>query len=308
VTAERLGYDAVIVPEGWGLDAGIVLATIAARTERIRLVAGVLSIWGRTPATVAMTAATLDRMSGGRFTLGLGTSTRALAEQFHGVTHTSPADRLEGFVDEVRTLLRGDRPAGPHGRRLRLGQPARPDLPIWVAGLGPRASAIASERADGWFPAVVPRDRLDQARRQLGHGRHSTAILACGPMAASTTGSFDGPAAARRLVGWYLTGMGTVYGDSVAAHGYAAEIAALRAANPRPSPTEVHWPDAADPLLEQLTATGDTDAIARQLEAWDKLADIVTVGVGPAPLDAILATIHAAAPTTAPRPALLASS
>ena len=81
--ADELGFELIAVPEGWGLDSTAVLTEIALATTRIRLVSGILSVWGRTPATLAMTAATLHEISGGRYLLGLGASTRALAEGFH---------------------------------------------------------------------------------------------------------------------------------------------------------------------------------------------------------------------------------
>ena len=165
VLADQLGYHTVLVPEGWGFDAGVVLAEIALKTTRIRIATGITSIWGRSPATLAMMAATLDDLSGGRFTLGLGTSTPTLAEQFHDVAFHRPAARLAHTLSQVRTLLHGERitPTGG-GRGLRLGVPARPDLPIWVAALGPRATATAVRAADGWYPALVPRDRIDTLR------------------------------------------------------------------------------------------------------------------------------------------------
>src|SRR6185437_5922339 len=105
-------------------------------TERIRLASAVLSVWGRTPATLAMTAATLDQISGGRYLLTLGTSTRALAEGFHDTPFERPADRLRDVVTQVRALLAGE-PAllrrMPDARPLRLGQPPASGVPIWIA-------------------------------------------------------------------------------------------------------------------------------------------------------------------------------
>ena len=128
------------VPEGWGLDSTPVLTEIALRTTRIQLVSGVLSVWGRTPATLAMTAATLHQVCGGRYVLGLGASTQALAEGFHDTPFEHPAAKLRDVVTKVRALLAGQ-PAqlshAPAAHPLRLGQPPAPDLPIWVAALGP---------------------------------------------------------------------------------------------------------------------------------------------------------------------------
>jgi alkanesulfonate monooxygenase SsuD/methylene tetrahydromethanopterin reductase-like flavin-dependent oxidoreductase (luciferase family) len=91
VLADELGYEIFALPEAWGLDPAPVLTEIALRTARIRLVCGVLSVWGRTPATLAMTAATLHHVCGGRYVLGLGASTKALAEGFHDTAFEHPA-------------------------------------------------------------------------------------------------------------------------------------------------------------------------------------------------------------------------
>ena len=93
--ADSLGYESFSLPEGWGFDSTLVLTEIALRTQRITLVSGILSVWGRTPGTLAMSAATLHQISGGRYVLGLGPSTRALVEGFHDVPFRHPADRLQ---------------------------------------------------------------------------------------------------------------------------------------------------------------------------------------------------------------------
>jgi len=116
--ADELGYEAFSLAEGWGFDSTLVLAEAARGTRRIVLCSGVLSVWGRTPATLAMTAATLHQISGGRYVLGLGPSTRALVEGFHDLTFAQPAARLREVTAKVRALLAGE-PAGwtaPGGR------------------------------------------------------------------------------------------------------------------------------------------------------------------------------------------------
>jgi len=150
--ADELGYEVFAVPEGWGLDSTPVLTEIALRTARIQVASSVLSVWGRTPATLAMTAATLHQISGGRYVQGLGASTRALAEGFHDTPFEHPAAKLRDTVTRVRALLRGE-PAQLHhvqgARPLRLGQPPAPEVPIWVAALGHQTTRIAAELGDG---------------------------------------------------------------------------------------------------------------------------------------------------------------
>ena len=176
--ADELGYETFAVPEGWGLDSTPVLAEIALRTSRIQVASAVLSVWGRTPATLAMTAATLHHMSAGRYVLGLGASTPALAEGFHDVPFVHPAGRLRDVLTAVRALLDGQ-PAElrrvPHARPLRLGQPPVPGLPIWIAALGPQATRVAAELGDGWIPALVARDRLPAWAARLRRTRDASA-------------------------------------------------------------------------------------------------------------------------------------
>ena len=303
VHAEDAGYEAVVIPEGWGLDASIVLAEIAQHTSRIRLVSGILSIWGRSAATLAMTAGTLDNISDGRFTLGLGASTPVLAEKFHGVDFSRPAARLAATVATARSLLDGQRGSAIGGQPgMRLGTNPRPGTQIWVAGLGPRATATAVASADGWFPVMIPRSGLRAMCEAADPSGQSACQLVTGPMTCLTSTRHDGRSAAEQMVGWYLTGMGRLYGDFVAANGYPDEIAALRTSNPAPKLGAIAWPAAADPLLDQLAAHGDAAALGEQLHWWDRHADLVSVTTGPAGADHLHQLIDACAPVKPLRP------
>ena len=165
--ADELGYETFAVPEGWGLDSTPVLTEIALRTARIQVASGILSVWGRTPATLAMTAATLHQVSGGRYVLGLGASTRALAEGFHDTPFEHPAGKLRDVVTKVRALLAGQPARLRHApARARCAWASRPPprCPIWVAALGQHTTRVAAELGDGWIPALVARDRLPPGR------------------------------------------------------------------------------------------------------------------------------------------------
>jgi hypothetical protein len=169
--ADELGYEAFAVPEGWALDSTPLLAELARRTRRITLVSAVLSVWGRTPATLAMTAATLYRLAQGRYVLGLGTSTEALVEGFHDVAFEQPADKLREVTTKVRELLAGERARLDNtaaARPLRLGLPPVPELPIWLAAMGERTSRVAAELGDGWIPVFVSPTACPGGRRSSG--------------------------------------------------------------------------------------------------------------------------------------------
>src|SRR6476646_4903842 len=169
--ADRLGYAVAWVAEAYGSDVPTVLSWIGALTERIGLGAGVMQIPARTPAMTAMTAATLDTLSKGRFLLGLGVSGPQVSEGWHGVRFAPPLARTREYVDIVRMALArqpvaddGDHftlplPDGP-GKSLRLTiHPPRPDLPIYLAAVGPKNLALAGEVADGWHAIFFSPER-----------------------------------------------------------------------------------------------------------------------------------------------------
>jgi alkanesulfonate monooxygenase SsuD/methylene tetrahydromethanopterin reductase-like flavin-dependent oxidoreductase (luciferase family) len=308
--ADELGYEIFVLPEGWGLDPAPVLTEIALRTARIHLASGILSVWGRTPATLAMTAATLHQVCGGRYVLGLGASTKALVEGFHDIPFEHPAAKLRDVVAKVRALLAGQ-PAQlghvPAAYPLRLGQPPAPEVPIWVAALGQHTTRVAAELGDGWIPALVARDylpgwaaRLRQLREAAApHARPLTVVA--GPLTAADEDAGAARGIAASCTAWYLSAMGEVYARSLSGQGYAAQVQAIIAANPRPSPRRGIVPPGAQAVLDQLAAYGTCDQVHEQLKAWDRAADIVTILLPPGiPWHDIEATLRAAAPSDRP--------
>jgi F420-dependent oxidoreductase-like protein len=161
--AEALGYDSVWVAEAYGSDSPTVLAWIAAQTTRIDIGSAVMQIPARTPAATAMTAATLDMLSAGRFRLGLGVSGPQVSEGWHGVRFEKPLGRTREYVEIVRDALarktvrhHGEHfplplPGGP-GKPLKLTlHPIRETIPIYLAAVGPKNLQLAGEIADGWL-------------------------------------------------------------------------------------------------------------------------------------------------------------
>ena len=179
--AEKLGVDTVWSAEAWGQDAVAPLAYLAARTERIRLGTGIMQISARTPNMTAMTALTLDSLSGGRFILGLGVSGPQVVEGLQGRPFKAPLTRLRETVEIVRLAFAGEKLAyegryhqlplpGGEGKALRLAQPANPNIPIYLATLGPRALEYTGAAADGWLgTSFIPEDadaaHLDYIKR-----------------------------------------------------------------------------------------------------------------------------------------------
>src|SRR5205807_2374595 len=180
--AERLGYDSVWTAEAYGSDAATVLAWLAAGTSRIKLGAGILQIPARSAAMTAMTAATLDNLSGGRFLLGLGTSGPQVSEGFHGVRFGKQLQRTRDYVAVVRLALAHQKleyhgetlelplPDGP-GKALKLTiRPVPAQIPVFLAVLGPKNVALAGEIADGWLPVFFSPEHTKALRVPLEEG------------------------------------------------------------------------------------------------------------------------------------------
>ncbi|MCS7038548.1 MAG: LLM class F420-dependent oxidoreductase [Anaerolineae bacterium] len=184
--AERLGYYAVWTAESYGSDAVTPLAWIGALTSTIRLGTAIMQMPARTPANTAMTAMTLDQLSGGRMLLGLGLSGPQVVEGWHGLPYGKPLVRTREYVSIVRAIFRREEPLVFEGEYYRipykgpdatgLGKPlksilhGRPDLPIYLAAIGPKNVELAAEIADGWLPVFFSPRHADVFRPHLEAG------------------------------------------------------------------------------------------------------------------------------------------
>ena len=272
--AEELGYAAFYLAEGWGHDASVLLAEIAVRTSRIRIGTGVVNVWGRSAASIAMLATSLGEVSGGRFVLGLGAGSPQLAEGLHDVAFRTPVERLAGTTRQVRRLLDGERllPTAPgRSRPLRLAVRHSSGIPIQLAALGPGAVRVAGELADAWYPFLLPVSGLGDGIRLLEEGvargrpgRPLPQIRPGVPVALSPD-----PATARQLAWWwvsfYLTSMGPLYARTLRAHGLGEAVDAVldHAAAADDGP-----PEQVVPLLDELTVWGDGIAARQLLDRW----------------------------------------
>jgi F420-dependent oxidoreductase-like protein len=181
--ADRLGLSVVWAAEAYGSDSPSMLAWIAGQTSRIHVGAAVMQIPGRTPAMTAMTAATIDTLSGGRFRLGLGVSGPQVSEGWHGVRFDRPLARTREYVRIVRAALARETvtsesefyrlplPDGP-GKALKLGfHPHRADVPIYLAAVGPRNTELAGEIADGWLAVFFAPEHAGELLATVTAGR-----------------------------------------------------------------------------------------------------------------------------------------
>src|SRR5881409_2492636 len=180
--AERLGYDSVWTAEAYGSDAATILGWIAAQTTKIKIGSAIFQMPARSAAMTAMTAATLDQLSGGRMLLGIGSSGPQVSEGWHGVRFARQLQRTREYVEVVRMALRRERveihgetlelplPEGP-GKALKLTiSPVQASIPIYVAAIGPKNTALTAEIADGWLPTLFSPEHVGEFRPLLEEG------------------------------------------------------------------------------------------------------------------------------------------
>jgi alkanesulfonate monooxygenase SsuD/methylene tetrahydromethanopterin reductase-like flavin-dependent oxidoreductase (luciferase family) len=272
--ADALGLDRVDVAEGWTHDALIQIAELAQRTSRIGLGTSVVSAWGRTPGTMAMGAAGLQRLTGGRFSLGVGASSPPLTEGFHGIAYDQPLARLRGTLTAVRALLNGQRlPApAPGARALRLGVLPDVPVPIVLAALSPGSIRLAGELADAWAPFLWARSRVEEGRALLQEGEDRaeapvpTRVNVGVPVALGP----DEHSARQLAAFWlttYATRMGPLYPRMLAQRfGMATAVDAVVEAAQRDRTPEL--PAAAEDLAHEVTLLGTYERAIEAIAVW----------------------------------------
>ncbi len=311
VAAEKLGFARFGTAEGWTHDAVVVLTQIAEATSRIGIGSGVLPIWSRSPAAIAMAATGLQRVSGGRFSLGLGASSPPLVEGLHGLTWEQPIDRMRSTLISVRSLLDGDRlPLEREGvRPLRLGSTPDSPVPILLAALSPASVRLAGELADTWLPFLWARSRLPDGRALLAEGearvgaQSGTGVTASVPLAVGE----DEETARQIAAGWllaYLTRMGPLYPRMLRERfGFADQVDALLAANDGEGMPQL--PAAAEELAREVTVMGTYDEAPVAVQAWleagaDAIDLVLPLGLPEEQLNEMLVAASPAATSGAP--------
>lgn len=302
---ETAGYDSLWTAEAWGSDAFTPLAYLAATTTRLRLGTAIAQIWARTPGATAMTALTLQQLSGGRLLLGLGVSGPQVVEGWHGVPFRRPLATTRDYVAIVRKALAADEKVvhegaelsvpytGPDasglGRPLRSTQPAAPDTPILLAALGPRNVALATEVADGLLPYLwSPRHWKQAWGDTLATAGPDFQVA---PTVVAALGSDLGTCRdqVRPRIALHVGGMGSrdvnFYKSLIERYGYEAEAATIQdlflGGDRKGAVAAV-----SDELVDDLALVGPPGHVAEQLATW-RDGPITTLIVEPTRGDAI---------------------
>ena len=308
VLAEDLGYSCLTMGESWGEDALTSLAQLAAVTSRIRVGTSIVPVFARSPANLAMTALNMDRMSEGRFFLGLGTSGRLVIEDFHGETFAKPLTRMREYIDIIRKAARGERLDHDgeffHTKRFQLRfPPFRANLPIYIAALSPPSLRLTGELADGWLPIFLAPSRMKAAVSELEAGARaagrSLADIAISPQVSIYVTDDIGAARDRERphIAFYIGGMGVFYHQYMHRIGFGAETDRVRQA------FQARDRDGAARLVTDEMVDAMT-IIGTPAECRDQMKAFFDVGVGEVRLvfnesdkDGFLKALRAVAPS-----------
>ena len=318
--ADRLGFYSVWSAEAYGSDAVTPLAWIAARTKQIHVASGIMQMPARTPAMTAMTATTLDQLSGGRFLLGLGVSGPQVVEGWHGEPYGKPLVKTREYVEIVRKIWAREQPVEHQGEHYQipyrgpgatgLGKPLKSilhgrQIPIYIAAIGPKSVEQAAEIADGWLPiwysphrTHVFKGALDAGFARAGGGK--------------SLATFDIAASVNVVIGadvqkcldhikpglaLYIGGMGArgknFYNDLACRYGFEAEAKRIQDLYLGGKKDEAAAA-VPDQLADEVSLVGPPESIRDRLQAWRE-SGVTTVVCGTRQIEALRVLAEAAA-------------
>jgi F420-dependent oxidoreductase-like protein len=299
--AERLGYDSVWAAEAYGSDAATVLGWLAGQTSTIKIGSAIFQMPGRSPAMTAMTAATLDQLSGGRMLLGIGSSGPQVSEGWHGVRFAKQLQRTREYVDVVRLALSRERleyhgetidlplPDGP-GKALKLTiSPVQERIPIYIAAIGPKNTELTGEIADGWLPILVAPEHMAELRRPLEAGAARAGRTLDGfdispSVQVMVSDDVDAARDAMRpFIALYVGGMGSrkqnFYNQLVQRYGFEDAAREVQGLYLEGKKNEAAAALPAE-LIDQVALVGPADAVRERLAVY-RDAGVGTLGVSP---------------------------
>src|SRR3954467_214006 len=299
--AEKLGYDSVWTAEAYGSDAATILGWIAAQTSTIKIGSAIFQMPARSAAMTAMTAATLDQLSEGRMLLGIGSSGPQVSEGWHGVRFAKQLQRTREYIEVVRMALRRERvdfqgetlvlplPDGP-GKPLKLTiAPVQEQIPIYLAAIGPKNTALAGEIADGWIPTLLDPEHLSTLRENLDEGASRAGRALEGFDIAPSVQVFvhDDLDAARDalrpFIALYVGGMGSrkqnFYNQLVQRYGFDDAAREVQARYLEGKKDEAAAALPAE-LIDRVSICGPKDVVRERLAKY-RDAGVGTLGVSP---------------------------
>lgn len=277
--ADELGYDSFWIPEAWAYEAFSLLTEIALHTKRIKLGTAIVNVFSRSPGLIAMHAATIDEISGGRFMLGMGTSGEKVVQGFHGVAFKRPLTRLRQYIQVVQSLIAGQRLTDCGAdlwefRHFKLEMtPLRSRIPIFCACLNDKAIKMVGELADGWMPTFWPWQQMERGIELLAQGASVSGRNVNEISIAPFTTVIPMPDkemsyhSARKLISFYIGGMGVYYHDMLARMGYKENVELVRYLYVQKEREEAAAAVSQE-LLDALVIAGEPDFCRMRLGEW----------------------------------------
>ena len=281
--AEEVGVEAVFTAETWGRDQFSLLTQVAMATSKINIGTGIAPVFGRSPAVLAMTAATLDELSGGRVVLGLGTSGARVIEHWHGEPFKKPIQRTREYVEIINLILSGEK-VFYEGEIFKLQrgfkllfEPVRKHIPIFVASISPKSMESVGAVADGWMPIYWPKSKFQEGKAAVAEaskkaGRAADAVECMASLTVVLNPDIEkAKVQAAGPISWYVTNMGDFYHQMLTRNGFGDEVAAMRKAGEehRPAPFQTNPEIMAamgDRMLEETAIYGDLETVAAGIE------------------------------------------
>ena len=311
--AEEVGVEAVFTAETWGRDQFSLLTRVALETSKIKIGTGIAPVFGRSHAVLAMTAATLDELSGGRVVLGLGTSGARVIEHWHGEPFVKPLTRLREYTEIINLIVRGEK-VFYEGDLFKLQRgfkllfnPVRDHIPISIASISPKSMTdVVGAVADAWEPIYWPKSKFKEGKELVASGAQargrSADSVEC--WASITTVIEPDPVKAKRLaagpISWYVTNMGDFYHQMLTRNGFGEQVAAMRKVGEEHKPMPFQTNDElmaamGDEMLDETAVYGDLETVAMGLEERRQLGvdmPVISMPPGsPEQLERVLGTL-----------------
>lgn len=283
--ADSMGVDSAWVSESWGREIFTWMGRLAGELPHMTLGSGIVNVFTRSPAVLAMAFATLDEMTGGRTIYGIGTSGQLLIEQLHGVPFEQPLRRTREYVEIFNAIVSGEK-LNYDGEIFHLTRgfkllfkPVRTKIPVYIAAISPAGIRQIGEVADGWMPIWWPKERLRWgmdliAGAASAAGRDAAAIEIAPHLTVTVVAPGGDVAAAREEarehIGFYVNRMGRYYWQMLERNGYEAEVAQSRKAfeaNDRAAATAA----VSDAMVDSITIVGSLEECAEKLREWRSL-------------------------------------
>lgn len=277
ILADELGYDSFWLPEAWGYEVFPLLTEMALKTKRIKLGTGIINAFSRSPGLIAMSAATVDEISEGRFILGLGTSGVRVIEGFHGREFNKPLTQVRDVIRVVRTLLAGKKLTSAQAklhdyRPFDLAMtPVRPDIPIYVAALKENSIRSIGELADGWIPTFWPYNEFAKGKQWIAEGAakagRDPADIVCAPYtSAIPLDAANAADMAREIIAFYIGGMGDYYIELLSGFGYGEECRRIDELYKNKSTRSEAKDAVTDEMMDALAIVGSPEQCVEELQ------------------------------------------